>query len=275
MEKSIWLFGCSFTNTEQMAEVLLYNSSEIHPRYLHWGDYVLQYFNELGSSQYKLRNFGVAGLSMKFIMYSLLNVLDKIKPGDVVIVGNTTGDRVGYLKSFDEKEDKLHIDLFNVWSWFKDKDNLILSDTGYDDKLGHILGMHFDAINSMSPYSFNALTHEEELNNKILHSVLKLLSNQNITTYMWDYTIWQAIPSGKINTDPEISIFETIESWSGYKIDDRHWSPNGNRIAADFFIWCIKNNYNYFAYQFIPEWWKNYKEDFSVYINYPYKNKKS
>lgn len=270
MHNTIWLFGCSFTDANTLESVLDYRGSvKQHSKYLHWGDYLLSYFNSLGDTKYRLKNFGLTGLSMKFIMYSLLNVLDKIQPGDIVIVGNTTGDRIGYLKEFNPEQDKLQIDLFNVWSWDSgDKGNLILSKDTHTEELSDIMGVHYDAINSRSLYDYPALSYEEKLNNKIMHSVLKILSKQDIKTFMWDFSIWQAVFNGMGNNNPHISIFETIEAWTGWEVNDRHWSPNGNRVVADFFIWCIKNNYTYFAYQYIPDFWKDYTEEPDKYINY-------
>ena len=204
---TLWLFGDSFTAG--------YGAEKNSKYSLKYGpgktfDILLgEYFN------LNVNNFGIPGCSNATILSTLLSNLVYIKPGDFVVIGNTSPLR----------------DLVPNKEGTKLIDQKLFDSTPYPDSLAYkndrlekILREYCIEFKKEYLYLWNS-----HFNSNILN-IFKYLNTENITCLLWNYSVWSEEETLGMR-------FENIKEHTDGYIYDLHWSFNGHK---EVFEW-IKN----------------------------------
>lgn len=196
--KTAWFFGDSFTaNTHSYV----------------WTNLFTEYFNA------EQQNFGVGGNSNQEILTTAYRYMDKIMPGDFVVVGKTISTRTIGVNFF-----KDNIGTYN---------NEILTYENWHELLKDVEGCHYVPIkkeqaNILINYIYEFIEKKIDVWDRyweqqflILKRNLELL---NINVILWSNNLWDQ--------------FESITEETNGKVFDPHWSKRGNE---DFFKHLVYN----------------------------------
>jgi hypothetical protein len=151
----------------------------------------------------KVKNFGKCGASNDFIIDCIIDQWDNIGENDYVIIGYT------YHSRFDVPL-KNRKALSTIYWGFEDMDEF------YGEDKEEMLTL----LNFQYYFASNELYKKRHL--KRFNFLHKLLKEKKITTFFWDVDYMQ-----------RNSKFEKIADATNGKIDDFHFSFNGNRDFAD------------------------------------------
>lgn len=251
---NIWAFGCSFTKGIGYNDKLVYNDNTMvmtdKQKQYHWLPTLQQLINT-GYNNYGIRNIGQGGAGMKSTLYTLLNNLPFLKPGDIVILGNTLYNRESYIQNIEEGTFKqyniLNTEVTNYLDGKEEDDFLI---PGMSKDYNELVALHYMENSYLhSDVGLNYLHTEGTFINRAFRNLCDILESTGVRCYRWNSDSWYA--------------FEKISEWTNGLFDDPHWSPNGDRTVGRFFYWCMKNGYKCFSHELL----NTCKEDkkYSIY----------
>ena len=190
---------------------------------------------------YEVINYAVPGCSNEVSKDSLLQNINSLEKGDIVIFGLTDYYRLsilvdeskktkigryfnlttaGYLKYLQQKREKKFLGQLHI-------PNYLATALTY-------LDISFDVFPALVDYYESFIDDKrfakqrEAYYKKTLEGLISFFGRLDIKMYVWDSTI--------------IGYGENIDEWSNGEYNDLHWSPNGNNFFLGFVLWAIENN---------------------------------
>ena len=209
---NLYVFGDSFTRCDGTGAGPLIDNVENLPT---WPEYIQKQLK-----LHKLFNFGGQGACNDEILLYLISNLGELKKGDVVIVGQTFLERTPYLL---RTPDDPYVDV--QWDWLNRVSGL---DVSVNDTFPESLQEYYKEITE-SHMSDTFVSSQAYIANVKLRTPYlwiryyqhrfeelgKYLKKIGVEFYLWD------VPT-------EAPLFESIEQYTKGKVDDGHWSWNGN-----------------------------------------------
>lgn len=226
----IWIYGDSFT----AGDGLLLPSNDVNFKNFNnnkfWGDYIKDYYKAE-----ELINRGIGGNNNQVIYLQLLKDLQKFKPGDLVIVGNSFATRrtlpqlqVNETDLEDNKWEaidsnngsfKIFHKLLPITSdndSLELKENLVHPDIFFRESNGREL---IDVYNAMLNYISNVVkptdSNFKAYDNLKVQLIFDFLKTLGIFTFLWNVS--------DLGTE-----FETYYKSTKGRVKDYHWSWKGS-----------------------------------------------
>jgi hypothetical protein len=220
MNKTIWIFGDSFTQSMKPVPSL----KDWRFKYSEFKGYSPKVFSEFLSVTYgyTCNNLGHGGADNYTILDIIINNLDQIKDGDIVIVGWSSIHRTRLANKFG-----------------KFTSLLPGGDPRFKKETGKLLGMSPDTVEEVLVNRLEGSCYVSELNR-----IIKLLNRtfQNNITIHWSpfYNFHQGMD---VITIP---IVQTILQETEGKVQDSHYSENAHETIAEhinqLIHYTIRNN---------------------------------
>lgn len=274
---TIWVFGCSFSQGAGAyfpgwLKIATDNRYTVNSTYIEalntyrWTKRLIDKLTAKTKNRYLLKDFSRGGSGIKYSLQSFLVNINRIKEGDIVVVGLTQANREdiileGVKPYYEEINVKTLQPTFvdsvlnNSYSgyfinkqsseerdWIDDfgRDGLETLCKGYMVKTG----MHSGKT------SKSTLKVEEEIAYEIYKNTFEVLRKIGIKGYIWDTTLWNTMVDGTeckqwINPGEYKceQVFESLYTWSNSNFHDFHWSLNGEAYFGEFLYWCMENGY--------------------------------
>ena len=160
----------------------------------------------------EVKNFGKCGASNDFIIDCIIDQWDYIRENDFVIIGTT------YHSRFDVPIKNKPSLSTNYWEKMEDLSNLI--------------GDEKEQMETLVNFQYHFANHElyKKRHLKRYNFLLKLLTEKNIKTFIWDVEYMQYT-----------NRFEKIADATNDKIKDYHFSFKGHRDFTDMLYKKITN----------------------------------
>jgi len=163
-----------------------------------WTDLISKFF------EMENKNFGLDGSDNQTICDTIIETIPKMKKGDNCFIISTVPTRI---KGYDNKLQKIsYINSENIHESYE----LLKNNIDYNiDKNSHEAILNY-IISCINPY----ISEWDVYYNNIFKNITNVLQILGINTFYTDYKIWNE--------------FETISKETNGKINDNHWSENGN-----------------------------------------------
>jgi len=273
---TLWLFGDSFT-AEGKSDILNNTPSGS----LTWDDEVYKrqsFGNDLGRliSASNVQNLSRSGCSNFVILDTLLTHINDIQPYDTVFIGTTRYERYTYCspKSVNRVE-PINWGTRHELQRTRDKDDDYVTSAHVFKDMDH------DKIEEIITFFTNhnvdedshIVTHNSIVCDRIrdIHNLLNY--RLNIKSFLWGCDLWgypriEPIPWDKdVDWGPN-NIFETVYTWTNKLVEDGHWSPNGDLLAAHFFKYCFDKKINNITVQVLADWYMSHGKYFKQELEY-------
>jgi hypothetical protein len=208
--KKLWVFGCSISDLYDSETSKYYWSEE----YLEWKGYTPKHHTQIIADElgYELINCAVSAANNYQIFQDFCDRVDEISNDDYVIIQWTEPNRFRLVNDNDEWTG---FAFHSKWTRFKLKK------------------FQFIAFETIQQVLTNRLSskYREEINS--WEKLIKLKSNNLLVWKPFD----KLINNGKI-----VNSIETIRSETGGKIDDLHFSEDGQVILSKILLDMILGN---------------------------------
>lgn len=190
---------------------------------------------------YKVINYAIPGSSNEVSKDSLLQNINSIEKGDIIIYNLTDYYRLsilanenhhhkigkyfhftsaGYLSYLQDNREKEPLEQLSIPYYLTlDLDKLNISYDSFTSLVGF-----YEAFIDDERFA----KEKEEYFEKTLNGLISFFSKLDVQMYVWDSTL---------RGDGE-----TINQWSNGEYNDLHWSPNGHNYFLGFILWAIENN---------------------------------
>ena len=256
MSKKIHIFGDSFSAGFGFKKDL----GRVPRRYSKYAGCTWDVKIEQFLKDYEVVNYAVPGCSNEVSKDSLLQNMNSINKGDIIVFGLTDHFRLSVL--IDENHDFKTGRYFNFTTAGYLKylqniaDNKFLGQQhvpNYILIMLNKLNIDFDRFTALVNYysSFvdrrDIALQKESYYKKTLDGLISFFGKLDVKMYVWDSTI---------RGDGE-----NIRIWSKKAYDDLHWSPNGNNFFLGMLLWSMENNHSYLDLDFL----RTHKEEIVKY----------
>jgi hypothetical protein len=202
----LWIFGDSFSASNERKSLEKWRLN-----YKEWKGYTTKVWPEFLNDILKLRliNLSISGTDNYTIFDTIIDNIDKIENGDVVIIG--WSDTLRYRI----------VNKFNSLSTIRPSNNL---ENGTLNNVWEYKNISLNTINEILVNRDNPL-HEHELNRyiKIINLYLKEIKTLHWSPFQKQHMFLNITRIDKINE------IETIAQETNREIDDSHYSENGHK----------------------------------------------
>lgn len=220
--KTLWVFGDSFTEGYNNFVTKHPNGHRIEWRdkYINWKGYTPKVFDEILSNKLKIKsiNKGIGGADNYTIFDSIIEVLEKIKEDDIVIIGWSTLSRYRLANQQNEFE--------SITMWWQNASQTALER----------IGISQSTINDIMINRIDNKAYINEINGyiKLINHIFKT----NKVIHWSPFYINKSIGLKVI----DIPKLESILNETKGEIDDLHFSEPAHFELAEHFYHIIHNN---------------------------------
>jgi hypothetical protein len=214
----LWTFGDSFT--ESFAKKSAWKSG-----YLNWKGYTPNVYGEIISDKLKLQhiNLAIGGTDNYTILDSIISVLNRIAPNDIVIIGWSNTIRFRVVNKSNTFNTILPNYLSETSKLNKDLSYLELSNTTLEEMcINRDNNVYINELNN-----YIKLLNFSFTNNKIIHWSPFAQDKQGLNT-----------------TLKTLTKYETINDETNGVVGDGHFSENAHKVLSEQLI-SIINDYDF------------------------------
>tara|TARA_R110000772_G_scaffold87353_1_gene182257 strand:+ start:146 stop:1045 length:900 start_codon:yes stop_codon:yes gene_type:complete len=237
----LYVYGCSFSYASLVYSPFIDKWRPFYQTQFHeyaWANQVANHYNM------PLQMKALGGVGNETMISRILEDQQNFKEGDKVVIGISRGSRLSLEHFRREEENKLFASYPDV-----NQGCINMMDIGWIDHLGEFfktgrlsefsrdefeLLMLYAQTWRLKPEEDDALTRQQTM---MYESLSAMLYRDGIEVYLWDPTCWKH--------------FQNITTWledrkyHDERIEDGHWSPNGNTSFSAFVIHCMENDIPY------------------------------
>ena len=240
--KTIWLYGDSFT--EGQGTSLYYPE---HPEYYktYQRYFFGHYLRNKWYPEYGIVNRGKSGTSSQHSLLEAVRDTGSWKKDDIVILGCSPQGRieVPYISKDGEFSYNPYGSMIVDINFMEEVKNI----KGVDPEV--VSGVHTFYKHSVVP-NLAAWELHWHRSDQALVDLSAIALSMGCRTVVWDVKMWY--------------LFENLATWSKKKLDDMHWSPNGNIQFAHLLRQCLEEHVtditapsdNPYA-----SWWNKWKDN--------------